>query len=319
MTHIRLFFISAGILFLVGLLYFGQNLNFGSDHTVTSFGLRSIAKGEGPSEYLKEQFIQCIKKQPKSWRSPCFKELADLLSQQFSFSESLAALMPLETQPGIAEQCHTLVHSLAQNEYKRTKSVPETFSECKIVCGEGCYHGAVEGFILSQGLAGAGEDKMVKAIANICEPVKNGVAAIYGHCVHGLGHALMLVTNLDVPRSLAVCDGLAHENERIRCYGGVFMENTFSADPVHPPPYIHPDDPLYPCTDIAEKYKENCFSAQATYWFSANGMDWKRMVDFCGDIPKKYQFSCFVTMGANAVPLFRNDQKKLKEICDYAP
>lgn len=60
--------------------------------------------------------------------------------------------------------------------------------------------------------------------------------------------------------SLGTCDVLVDGWERDRCYSGVFMENLMAEDdPSHPSKYLKPDQRLYPCTDVEERYKTRCY------------------------------------------------------------
>lgn len=295
--------------------------NSAREANVANFRLR--AQDENPSQYLKTLFIACFKKNEARWRSPCFKELAQIVIQQFSLREALEALAEIqyEQNPNIAGQCHAVVHYLAQNEYQKTKNAAESFSQCRIVCGEGCYHGVVEAYMEEQNLGGADEMKMQNVVSKICDTVKNDPRRIiYEHCVHGVGHAFMLLTKNDLPQSLQLCSRFfrGNEDEHNQCLGGALMENSFNVgSPDHPTRFVDPADLKYPCTILEKEYQEICYGAQSV--LALGNRDWERARNFCMSIPSAYQDSCFASLGANAVVAFSQNFSELKKVCDNAP
>lgn len=95
------------------------------------------------------------------------------------------------------------------------------------------------------------------------------------NCLHGLGHGLTIQFRYDVLKSLAFCDALPGSWDRESCYGGVFMENivTFQqarrAQPVghhhhEATSFLNPQDLLYPCSVLTEKYLRACYLMQTS-------------------------------------------------------
>ncbi len=61
-------------------------------------------------------------------------------------------------------------------------------------------------------------------------------------------------------RRSTTCDALTDRWERRSCYGGVFMQNVMVLSGSK---HLRPDDPLYPCADLADRYRAMCYEKQA--------------------------------------------------------
>lgn len=145
------------------------------------------------------------------------------------------------------DQCHGLLHTLGRKALEKTESVAQAFSvETGEICAAGYYHGVVE-FALST---------TTKPLEATCEEEAiTGYAAT--NCHHGLGHALMVHFDYDLPAALSVCEKIITIHWR-NCANGAFMENF---DPAHgTPTWVRADDPFYPCTVLDPKFAEDCYA-----------------------------------------------------------
>jgi hypothetical protein len=275
----------------------------------------SASKPERIEEHmLRASIMRCVSEPGWQWRSRCMVELGNVLSARFRLPDTLAALANIDEEPGIKQYCHTLVHTLGQNEYRSSSDLGTTFAACQsaIACGEGCFHGAVEGYLSehSGSLSPSG-------IASVCTREEAGNDVNYEACNHGLGHAFMLVFENDLPHALELCDSLGME-ERQSCYAGVFMENVFSAGSEdHPTTYIDPENPLYPCTAISDRYGDTCYSSQAGHIFEES-RNFERVASFCESTPARFRSVCYRTIGSNAVLAF-DTPEEIVRVCDLAP
>lgn len=288
----------------------------------SEYGLRKKMGFENTTTYVRQQVIQCLKTGEASWRGKCFRELGGMLSSQFSLPESLTALAAIDKEEGIKQQCHALVHYLGQNEYKRERDLAATFRSClssPVACGEGCFHGAVEGYVSEHG--GTLDEERIPSVCSR-EFTENQVT--YDACVHGLGHAFMLQNEGDIYPSLDSCRTLSSYSDRQFCYAGVFMENVFSFwTPEHQSKFIRPDDPSYPCTDVREEYQLQCYGAQAAFVInqalSPNVIEaYRRGADFCASVPSFAQAECYGSIGSNIV-VSTEDPRVVVEACSLTP
>lgn len=265
-------------------------------------------------DYVRSSMSECSKVGDRVEQQRCFRNLAKTLLSKFSFGETVQALTKVQDQ----YDCHSLMHYVVNQEYRRGTSLPEIYEQCTNTCFGACYHGGIEGYFVKNNLQGANQETLEKAALAICDSVPPKFGNLRNECHHGLGHALMLVTDADLMRSLRLCDSLPEGKSN--CYDGVFMENlplsTTNAD--HPSRFIKTSDPLYPCDVLAQRYLSNCYSFQSGYFrYLVNG-DVLGIVRLCARVPNLYQASCFSNIGSSAqgtVP----DLVKAKSTCELLP
>jgi hypothetical protein len=76
----------------------------------------------------------------------------------------------------------------------------------------------------------------------------------------------------DVQRSLDICDAFSNETERGGCHQGVFMENiNESIKRFRETQKLENNDPLFPCNDVDEKYRQQCFMNHGGYIMNVVG------------------------------------------------
>ncbi len=120
-------------------------------------------------------------------------------------------------------------------------------------------------------------------------------------CAHGLGHGFMGVLENELFESLEVCDTLNDGWEREACYGGVFMENVMAMDnPSHPSKYLRADQPLYPCTEVETRYKNDCYKHQTSFAVYTRNDDYSKVFDLCGEVENEPHPGCHQGLGKNA-------------------
>jgi len=141
-----------------------------------------------------------------------------------------------------------------------------------------------------------------RVINNICEsiPGKDVYSFDYYNCVHGLGHGVMYITQNELFDGLLLCDSLEGEWERESCYGGVFMENVITDFENHFTSYLKPEEPLYPCTVVAEKNKHACYLMQTSYVLKTNGYNFRDAFVQCSKVEEEHKNTCYQSIGRDA-------------------
>lgn len=253
--------------------------------------------------YVRSAMDNCFKK--GGGADACYKKIARVLSDEFSLEFILHILQANENYEAVFSRCHEVTHFLAREAYKKTKNAAETYSKCTPVCHGGCYHGVLEGYFEEKNIQYADfPDEILKQeVIRICgKSTKHTSPRIFHECLHGIGHALMFITESNLFRSLTFCDALPAQVERESCYGGVFMENSSSStNQDHPASYLKSDDPLYPCTVLSEHYLETCYKYQSSYFAELTHWDWQKTIELCRKVPSQYQKGCFFIIGSNQV------------------
>lgn len=266
------------------------------------------SEGEDADSYIRSQMKICY---DNNGAGGCYKQVAELLYDNFGLAKTLGYLAANEDYPEVYARCHEVTHYLSRSEYERSGSVAKVYSQCDSTCHGGCYHGTLEAYLRENPNAD---------FAKICGRAQDYQKPIeFNECLHGLGHAAMFTTDMELKQSLKMCDLISLQEHRERCYTGVFMENSSSSTSNdHVSKFIKPDDPFYPCNALAEKYQPLCWQYQSSYFSIITNQDWDKVSDLCLQIPTQYQDKCFRTIGTNQVG-FTSSLEVMKKNCDSMP
>lgn len=255
-----------------------------------------------PDAFLRAGMAVCAQ---QSGSAQCYRNLASDLLAQAPMRTVLEAIARSEQYSEVFSQCHQLTHFLARAHYANTKNVPLAFNSCTSACHGGCYHGVIEGYFKEHNIdIGTLDHALIgKQIRTVCgQEGAHASPRIYSECLHGIGHAMMFITEADLPRSLTLCDALATPSSRETCYSGVFMENSSSStNRDHPTKYLNPKDPLYPCSILADQYKTICYQYQSSYFAELSQWNWHQTIALCEKVPLPYREGCMHIIGTNQV------------------
>ncbi len=261
-----------------------------------SSGITSSAMSKSAVPKLHADALkQCLAK-PASQINPCFDAIFRPYLESHSTAQALRAVEELgDTDPGLRISCHPVIHSIGRETFLRFKTVHDSFAACDQTCHSGCYHGAMERFLRGDAAAEKTQhltrQELTQKAASACDPKE--ATRFRFQCLHGLGHALMYFLDYKLRDTLASCDVQPDGWARSSCYGGVFMENVFSATPEKRD--LRAADYHYPCSTLDPKYRSDCYMMQTTR-MSEMGLSAERLFEECrkaGD----YRFTCFQSIG----------------------
>jgi hypothetical protein len=195
--------------------------------------------------------------------------------------------------------CHQLTHAIGRAAADLTRDVASAYALGDSFCSFGYYHGVVEGLV-----AEMGAEQVLADPDALCTDLGRLPPGTIDHrnCLHGLGHGFMAIFTNDVIQALVACDALTEARARESCYGGVFMENVMAnvADPNQATPYLRPDQPLYPCSEIDNRYKDICYQKQAPYALFRYDADFAKTFALCGSVNDGFRSSCYKGLGSAA-------------------
>ena len=226
-----------------------------------------------------------------------YQNIVDTQSTKAAY-EDLKAKYPKSQY--IQSECHQLTHVIGRREAEKSKDVADAYTKGDNFCWSGYYHGVIESFATRYG-----EQKFVQTLNDICKGLREAKRYSFYHynCVHGLGHGVMAVRNDELFIALGDCDTITDQWERTSCYGGVFMENIMSNPAVnkaHTTKYLKNDQPMYPCTAVADQYKEQCYLMQTSYALTVINYDFAKVFDLCASIEEAHQDTCYQSVGRDA-------------------
>lgn len=216
-------------------------------------------------------------------------------------------------EPYVVSQCHQLTHRIGREAALRYNDIAESYRYGDNFCWSGYYHGVMEAMT-----AKLGKEYVFQNIATICDSLKKEQPYSFYHfnCVHGLGHGVMGLTNIELFESLMVCQKMAEWWEQESCYGGVFMENIMSEDNTdHGTKYLFKDQPMYPCTTVENTFKNQCYLMQTSYALKLANYDYDAIFTACSQVEQQFVATCYQSLGRDASGNTTSDPARTKEIC----
>lgn len=245
----------------------------------------------------------------------CWKEYFEELVYQETPEKALAEADKEDAKQGyIRTNCHQIAHVIGRAAAKKFElNVPITFERGNNFCASGYYHGALESVV-----TGIGKQKIIEQINDICKPLKEKSAYNLPHydCVHGLGHGVMSLAEYELYDALIDCDRLTDSWERESCYGGVFMENIMTVfnNPEYNNKFLDSNRPMFPCTDVEEKYKYGCYINQTSYALKTNGNNYSAVFELCAQAGE-FKETCWQSLGRDASGNTLQSPEGAKQIC----
>ena len=217
--------------------------------------------------------------------------------------------------PEINSGCHQLAHVIGRTAAANGASLGELFSKGDPFCWSGYYHGAVEGTLRGRTLA----DLTPAVLDATCASIPNTTDYFdFYNCRHGLGHALMFVSNNDLPGSLARCGELATPANAHICANAVFMENVISTTRDHKTKYLS-SDPYYPCDIVDGQWKKDCYLVQTSHMFALVGGDTGRVFALCAALPEaEFRPDCRESIGRDISQNTNYDAIETATLCHKA-
>ena len=123
--------------------------------------------------------------------------------------------------------CHSEAHDLGKVIFARLENIGEALRACDRRCHSGCMHGILmEKFAAMCSVDGQLEfELLAPSIDLICraEPRMREAYSV-GDCAHGVGHALMFLSEYRVAKAVDACSGFRDEPMRYYCATGAYME-----------------------------------------------------------------------------------------------
>lgn len=227
----------------------------------------------------------------------CWRKRMETVTRELGPIAAMSDLRSLYTRHGVVvAECHQLAHAVGNSAFARYGDVAEAFTHGDPFCWSGYYHGVMETAVPTKGREGflAEADTVCAQI-----PGKERYGFDYYNCVHGLGHGLMATERNELFLALRDCDALSGGWEQRSCYGGVFMENIMNGHK-RLNAFLKPDDLLYPCNAVDERYKEECYKMQTSYMLAQNGGDFRNTFELCAKADAPYRTTCAESAGRDA-------------------
>lgn len=214
--------------------------------------------------------------------------------------------------PNTKAYCHQLTHAIGRAAAEQSKDIEDAYAKGDNFCWSGYYHGVMELMVKKVGA------KNIEAkITTICIKLAEKRSYSFDHynCVHGLGHGVMAINANELFDALKKCDRFQDQWEASSCHSGVFMENVMAGlNPDTSTNYLKNDQPLYPCTAVGDRYKEQCYLMQTSQALKVVDYDYAEVFGLCATVGS-YSATCYQSLGRDASGNSNSDVAQTKATC----
>lgn len=217
-----------------------------------------------------------------------------------------------EADANIKAYCHQLTHAIGRAAAEESNGIEDAYAKGDTFCWSGYYHGVME-LMVKQ----VGAKKIEAKITTICTNLAQKKQYSFDHynCVHGLGHGVMAINANELFDSLEKCDRFQDSWEASSCHSGAFMENVMAGiNPGSSTKYLKTDEPLYPCTAVGDRYKEQCYLMQTSQALKVLNYDYAKVFGLC-DGAGSYAATCYQSLGRDASGNSNSDVERTKATC----
>lgn len=96
---------------------------------------------------------------------------------------------------------------------------------------------------------------------------------------------------------------------------GAASKHAGSPAPASDFPGLKPDDPLYPCNVLPDRYLVSCYHMQTSAILFYNGGDFAAAADACETAPERYRSACFRSLGRDVSATTVQRHSEALELC----
>mgnify|MGYP003132190061 CR=1 FL=1 len=243
--------------------------------------------------------------------------------QQFSNVDDYTTLRPLyEEYLGLigingifdiidTQSCHSEAHELGKVVYSRLNNFSSAIHTCGNHCTSGCFHGVLMEMFTS-GDEHINAEDISSEMNTLCYQDDIGEYFSLGTCYHGMGHAMMFLSDYDIDETLELCQLAPTETLNYFCVTGGFMEYEFLYGESDLQTSAH-----YPC-DSMQHYSAACYRYKMSHLLTAAAEEGKAVIDVineCIALETPRRLGCFHGLGTAFIDLTIADRDLLSQLC----
>jgi len=265
-------------------------------------------------------------------RRSCYEDVLMSMVARHQTRFAMASLAQLSTvDPSINARGHDFVHVVGINSWQPGMDLGAVYNSCTGLFQSGCFHGVIQAYMAANGA----DSTVITTLCDKIQEPNTYSLWLRFQCVHGLGHGLQAITH-HLRHALEGCDWLTSAWDEQSCYGGAFMEFILEGrgQEHHPHmdamargkatsvidhdasesheamshgdhqmatadsfPFRDRNDPLYPCTVLAERYQPSCYGMQAGIIYEIIGSDFGKIAAACDKAPLAMRPACYQGIG----------------------
>ena len=225
--------------------------------------------------------------------------------------------------------CHDEAHDLGRLIFAKLRDVGASLESCADACSSGCMHGVLMQFFTDSGSTGAPAPQhsahqhsaqltaadVAGRIPTFCE--SPALMRMYGpgDCAHGVGHAVMFLSNYDIDAGIDLCERFPSYPLRYYCATGAYME--YRGNPRSRLDFWNHGG-VYPCDKV--RYPAACFRyvlTETIRWYYVQGGTLETLARQCMGFSAKYRLGCFHGMGFAHMIQVTRGRRTLAEVCGF--
>ena len=269
------------------------------------------------------------------WKTLSRRERRSARALYEKWIDSIGTNGIIDVVQGESPACHDEGHDLGKTVFTRLRDMDRALRSCNDACNSGCMHGAVMEFLSANDPGPAGVpappaaaqhvhdhggvpdsiDRMIRRnVPLICGTSAFTNMYLPGDCAHGVGHAMMFLTDYDIPKALDYCERFVTHPMRYYCATGAYMEYRSARVPAEAPV----KGPLHPCA--GNRYPAACFRYVFTNTVPAlyrGGGTLQQLAKTCESLPRKDELGCFHGIGNAHVSRIARGTDRIAEICRW--
>jgi hypothetical protein len=232
---------------------------------------------------------------------------------------------------GVYPNCHDRGHDLGKVIYTEVQNIGESLRVCDNACFSGCMHGVMmEAFSMDATVETNpephthedGEDEHVliedvhEKMKEMCEDevFDEGNQYSPGDCAHGVGHALMFISNYQIDQAMEQCSYFDSDIMDYYCATGAYMEYVTQDegildDPEHPLDFSPCDTAGYPAACFRYKLPRSMY-----YHYKAGGT-FAEFYAACQELEGNVRLGCMHGFGNAHVQFLVREEMSLADLC----
>jgi len=269
---------------------FNDQLIAGSESKINNLNLQQDVS---PEVFYSEQIFDSCQ-----YEMHCVVELLTNISREEDKSTGLATfveLFSLYTQSQQNSRCHTIAHHLGEWVYGYTQDLKESMQYADpLSCGGGIYHGIFENYFLTYNFEGVGPDQV--EIKHLCDDLGERYSLGMAHCLHGLGHGLLILYDYEVFNAVKRCEVFDSNVEQNSCANGIFMQHVLNYYETGEGDFDE-NKLLYPCNEIVLNFAPNCYIWQGPYILKQHEFEVYSSFGECERINPEFIKYCYYGIG----------------------
>ena len=210
-----------------------------------------------------------------------------------------------------AQACHAQGHELGKVVFASLNNFSAAIHTCGNHCTSGCFHGILMELFIS-GDEHVVVDDISAEMNSLCNQDDVGAYFSLGTCYHGMGHAMMFLSDYDIEKTMELCQLAPSETLNYFCVTGGFMEYELLYGVSDMQSSAH-----HPC-DALDDYFAACYRYKMPHMLIAAAEEGKATIDVineCTALPERQRLGCFHGLGAAFIAATMDQRDLLSKLC----